>query len=116
MIFVTYILHSKLFDRKVHDYATFESISEFLNWFESQGDELYFSLTSGKESLTESGWVKQIESPAQILRVVDTKRKTVTRINTVISDDGILFDDIRHCSKSFVRQMALKREIAYKDI
>ena len=93
---------------KQADYKQFASIEEFVDWFQNQGDRLLFSLSKRNRSFTQNGWVRKESSPAQILEAIDTSLKMVTNVQKVVSDDGILFDNVIHCSEELVSCIASK--------
>lgn len=110
MILVTFTRQFLDSDKPQAEYKWFETVEQFIDWLKQQGD-LVYSLTKGSRSFTQHGWVKKIESPAQVLQATDTSLKMVVKVNKVIADDGILFEDVKHCSGLIVDWMALKCEI-----
>jgi hypothetical protein len=95
--------------KKQADYKQFTSVEEFVDWYQKQGDKLLFSLGYKKRILTESGWIKLDVPAANFMQAIDTKYKIVVDIKRVVRDDGILFDDVTHCSEELVSCIASKR-------
>lgn len=96
------------------EYKWFENIELFVDWLQRQGT-LAYSLTKGSRSLTQHGWVKRTESPAQILQAMDTNLKMVLNVNKIISDEGILFDSLLHNSDEIVRHIEDKCHLKHKE-
>ena len=94
--------------KKQADYQKFTDVDAFVDWFRAQGDKLVYSLSKKNRSLTQNGWVRRDSSPAQILQAIDSSLKMVTTIDRIVSDEGILFDNVIHCSEELVSCIASK--------
>ena len=111
MIFAIFTRQTLEGGKKQADYNQFTSVEEFVDWFQNQGDRLLFSLSKRNRSFTQNGWVRKEGSPAQILQAIDSSLKMVTTIDRITSNEGILFESIKHTAESIVDCMALKCEI-----
>lgn len=98
--------------RKQLDYARLDTLDEFWEWLNRQGEKLTYSLNKKKRTLTPSGWDKSGANPANLIQVIQGDPRMVTTIERIVSEDGILFENIKHCSESLVSLIALKCEIS----
>lgn len=114
MILVTFTRKFVEQPQQQAEYKWFESVELFVDWLQQQGT-LAFSLSKGTRSFTQHGWVKRIQSPAQTMQAMDTTLKMVIKVNKIIADEGILFEDVKHCSEQIVDCMALKCVIKAAD-
>lgn len=110
MILVTYTKESDA--GKAADYKWFDSVEDFVGWFRMQGDNMTFSLVKKNRSFTQDGWVKKDVSTINSMSNLNRDTKTFLKVSKIITDKGILFEDIRHCSEEIVDCMALKCEIS----
>lgn len=108
MIIITFIKHNLNTDKKELDYTQLESIEDLLPWLKSIGGEIIYILTKNKKILTPSGWKKAYTPTANLLEVFNINQKILFRIQKVVSNEGILFEDIKHCSEQLVDYIALK--------
>ena len=91
------------------DYISVDDITSFIEWFFTQGDKFNINLVQQEKILTYSGWIpRPVYPPVNILQAIDETLNTVTTIQKINSDEGILFEYIKHCSTQIVAQMALK--------
>ena len=108
MILATFTRQSLDSNHKQADYQWFDNLNSFVDWYKNQGDKLVYSLRAGKKSLTQNGFVTFIESPASILQVTDTTLRIHTEVEKLISDEGLIFNNIQHSSQQLVNCMLLK--------
>jgi hypothetical protein len=93
---------------KQPDFAKVNTVEEFVDWFSSLGDRIMFNLVKKNRSLTPEGWEKSLAHSANVMQAYNTDQKMALTINKIVSDEGILFEDIKYCSEQIVDQMALK--------
>lgn len=115
MILATFTRQHRSGNKPQLDYQFFESIELLVDWFKSQGDKLTFSLSKKNRSFTQYGWVPKVQSSAQTMTAYDSTLEMVTRMHRITSDEGILFEDVKHCAGSIVDCMALKCVIQTSD-
>lgn len=108
MIIIYYIRESVPDNTKQMDYLWMNTIEEFVDWFFSQGDQVTFSLNKKNRSLTPNGWEESPAYAANVLTAYDSASQIAVKIHKIVSDEGILFEDVIHCSEQIVNQIALK--------
>jgi len=109
MVLVTYTKHNLFTNKKEMDYVSLNNLNEFINWLRELGDDVMFKLIKKNRVLTQTGW-KPIEvSIPNLIQVKDSGTNMYYTIDKVVSDDGIIFEHINHCSEELVRYIALKR-------
>jgi hypothetical protein len=108
MILVTFTRQSIGSAHKQMDYGWFDNVESIIEWFNNQGDKPEYNLIKKNRSLTQYGWIDGTQLPAQVLRTTNTAIKIITQVDEIVSDEGILFSDIQHCSEQIIDCMALK--------
>jgi hypothetical protein len=93
---------------KQPDFVILNTVDEFIEWLLKQGDRITFNLVSKNRILTHEGWKKQVVPSAHLIQAYDSTQKIFITINRIVSDEGVLFDNIKHCSKVIIDEMALK--------
>ena len=111
MLLVTYIIQNIITGTSQMDYSTFETWGELYRWLTGYDGELIFSLNKQNYTLTSEGWEKMNVSPANLIQVrVDSPEKMFITVDKIVSDDGIIFENIKHCSETIIDLMSLKYE------
>jgi hypothetical protein len=108
VIVIYYIRESVLDNTRKMDYTSVNTVEEFVDWFFKLGDRVTFSLIKKNRSLTPEGWEKSPVYSANVLSAYDSHHQIAIKIIRIVSDEGILFEDIKHCSEMIVDQIALK--------
>jgi hypothetical protein len=108
MILVTYKQHFKGGSKPRLDYKQFETVQAFVDWFHSQGSRLYYRLIKKNRTLSPEGWDKKRPHDIVFLQAKDDTLNMLTTIDKVVSNEGILFEDVKHCSDVIVDCIALK--------
>jgi hypothetical protein len=112
MILITYTRHTLADDKKQMDYVKLAALDEVWDWILSLGGRLSFSLTKKKRTLTQSGWEKFEVNPPDVFTIFLDDPRTVITLYRIVSEDGILFENIKHCSGTIVDLVASKCEIS----
>ena len=111
MIVVTYIRSITATQKRELDYISVDNIESFIEWFFNQGSRFNINLVDTDKILTSTGWIPNPQPSipvANILQALDDTLDMVITVQKIVSDDGILFEYIKHCSQQIVRHMALK--------
>lgn len=108
LMIIIYYIRTAPDNTKKMDYLWLDTIEEFVDWFFSQGDQVTFSLNKKNRSLTQEGWEMSPVYAANVLTAYDSASQIAVKIIKIVSDEGILFEDIIHCSEMIVDQIALK--------
>lgn len=109
MILITFIKHNLNTDKKELDYKQFKTIEELHSWLSCIGETLIYSLTKNNRVLTPSGSKKAHSSEVNLLEVMNKEENILFKVQKVVSNDGILFESIKHCSAELFDYIALKR-------
>jgi hypothetical protein len=108
MIVVTFTRQSLTEGKPVLDFVHLDTVDELPSWLQGMGTKLVFSLVKKKRRLTQDGWEKNTVLAANLIQTVDEAQNMLVNIKKIVSGDGILFEDVKHCSEQIVDLMALK--------
>lgn len=109
MILIAYTRRKEGTSKSKMDYTSVPDMDAFVDWFFKLGDKPHLNLPTQDTVLTEQGWIPNVVKPAIcVMENKDTTHNMVISIKKIVSDEGILFEDIKHCSMRIVDYMALK--------
>lgn len=109
MILVTYTQHNLSTNKKEMDYVNLKDLDAVVNWIWELGDKVMFKLIHNTVYLTQSGWKNLEVSTPNLIQVKNTSTNMYYTVQKVVSNEGILFEHIQHCSEQLIQPMALKR-------
>lgn len=108
MILIVYTREFLATGYKQADYQWVDDLGSFVDWYTKQGDKLVYSLNGKKRTLTQYGFVKTEQSPAQILQVTNKELGIHIEILNIVSEDGVLFNRVCHSSELLCNCFLLK--------
>jgi hypothetical protein len=110
MTLIIFRVHELDTNHQYLDYIQLERLDEVLGWLAGLGSQIAFTLNKGSQILTAAGWETSPVSMPNLIQVISDDEKTLFKVDSIRSDDGILFEDVKHCSGLFVDLMAAKWE------
>lgn len=112
MILITYTEYNLETQTKQLDYVQLKTLNDIWDWLKKFDGEINFILNRKKRTLTPKGWVPLTQNISNIIQIITNNGKMVVNIDKIISNYGIIFESINHCSQHFSLLIALKCEIA----
>lgn len=108
MILVLFRVHDLATDKTHLDFIQLDHPQDVLGWLSGLGDQVVFNLIKKNKVLTAAGWEKTSVPVPNLIQVISRDEKTLFKVEKIISDKGILYSDISHCSELIVDLMASK--------
>jgi hypothetical protein len=112
MIVITFIAHDLAADKRWLDYIQLESLDELVGWLQGMGS-LTFNLNKKKRILTAAGWEKCPAPVPNLIQIKSNDGNMLFKLEKIVSNEGILYEDVKHCSERIVDLVALKYDIKH---
>jgi hypothetical protein len=106
MILIVFTVHDLGTDKKHLDFIQLDHPQDFLGWLSGLGSQIVLNLTKKNRVFTAAGWEKTSIPVPNLIQVISDNEKVLFKVDSVRSDKGILFEDVKHCSEQFVDLVA----------